>query len=817
MQRIDLTGKWEFKAVDAYKALPRGLRSVLRWMSAKVPGTVHTDLLANRKIPNPFYRMNEKDVQWVDSVQWVYRREFRVSDSFLEEDAVHLLADGLDTYATILCNGRVLGETSNMFVEHRFNIKRHLRPGRNILEIRFDSPAHCSKALEKKYGALGAAVEPHRIYTRKAQYSFGWDWGPKLTTSGIWRNISIQSFSGGKLQHPLMKVVSLNKRQAVIQVSTEIERTGKKALRLRIGVVGEGGKCERLVRVTRRSATVRLRVPNPRLWWPNGYGEQPMYTMLFSLSVDGKEIDGMAVPFAIRTVRLIQEKDREGKSFIVEVNGTKIFCKGVNWIPSDSFIPRIPASTYGTLLRLAKDAHMNMIRVWGGGIYEQNMFYDLCDNLGLMVWQDFMYACGEYPEEQWFLRQAKQEAGKAVLRLRNHPSIVLWCGNNECEWLFCTENPDRKADDMRGARIFQSILPEVCSRLDGTRPYWRSSPFGSGFPNDESNGNHHQWTVWSSWKDYTEYQNDNARFVTEFGFQATANRKTMEEVTLPVDRYPQSPVMEHHNKQVEGPERLVRFQAAHYRLGRGFDDFIYKAQLVQAEALKYAVEHWRRRKFKTAGALFWQLNDCWPVSSWAVVDSALRPKAGYYFAKRFFAPMLVSLRQTQRGVEVWITNDLLRRQKVSVSVSLRSLNGKEVWNHSKTTAISSNTSAPVMRIIASQLKVDNPASLYLHALVSLDGRMASENRLFFVEPKHLLLLKGTVKTSLRAVGNNEFELALRSDTFVKNLRVGVKGEDAVLSDNYFDMDPGVSKRIQIKSKSTLVKIKKGIRLHWLEK
>ncbi|HMD13440.1 MAG TPA: glycoside hydrolase family 2 protein, partial [Bacteroidota bacterium] len=333
-----------------------------------------------------------------------------------------------------------------------------------------------------------------------------------------------------------------------------------------------------------------------------------------------------------------------------------------------------------------------MIRVWGGGIYEQDIFYNLCDQMGLMVWQDFMYACGEYPQVGWFLRQAKIEAEQVVKRLRNHPSIVLWCGNNECEWLFCTENPDKTPDDMTGSKIFRKILPEICNAFDGSRPYWRSSPFGKDFPNAESNGNHHQWMVWSYWKDYKEYEKDQARFITEFGFQAPANRRTFEEMTVPDDRQPQSPVMEHHNKQVEGTERLLRFQAAHYRLSTSFDGFIYKGQLVQADALKCAVEHWRRRKFLTSGSLFWQLNDCWPVSSWSVVDSSLQPKAGYYAAKRFFAPVLLSFKQTDKGVEVWVTNDRLERFSGEITVQMKSFQGKSFWKKTLKVSIASNFS-----------------------------------------------------------------------------------------------------------------------------
>ena len=456
-----------------------------------------------------------------------------------------------------------------------------------------------------------------------------------------------------------------------------------------------------------------------------------------------------------------------------------------------------------------------MIRVWGGGIYEREMFYRLCDRMGLMVWQDFMYACGEYPEAAWFLREAKKEAETVVRRLRNHPCIVIWCGNNECEWLFCTENPDKTPDDMNGASLFREILRNVCHTLDGTRPYWRSSPFGTGFPNSESNGNHHQWTVWSSWKDYKEYQNDHARFVSEFGFQAPANRPTFEEVTLPSDRHAQSQVMEHHNKQVEGTERLLRFQSAHYRLIDPFDGFIYRGQLVQSDALNFAVEHWRRQKFNTAGSLLWQLNDCWPVSSWAIIDSSLRPKAAYYAARKFFASVLVSFKQVRKGVEVWVTNDLLAPVSGVLMIELRSFDGRTSWKKRLQPEAGPNSSKKMYLVEGSVIAKQDPASHYLHAQLTTDGKNDSENKFFFVEPKHMKLPKAKVTSSLRKITTDTFELKIGSNKYVKSVRVEIEGETIVFSDNYFDIDAGGAKRILFSSGLSPGQLKKRLKLKWL--
>ena len=812
---FSLNGGWKFRAIDRYGKLPPACRKALHWMKAVIPGTVHTDLMSGKIIHDPFYRTNELDVQWVETQQWEYRRDFTIRDDFLREDRIFLVAEGLDTYGSIRINGRPVGTTANMFITHTFDVKKLLRRGTNRIEIVFDSPTMRSRKLEQRYGPLQVVLEPHRVYVRKAQYSFGWDWGPKLTTSGIWRNISLRAYSGGSLRNPFVKVLHVDRKSALLEISVETESLNSKACLIRSYVGGWDESVEREIPVVSPTTRFQVRVKNPRLWWPNGSGSQPMYTCLLTLLQDGQELDQAEIPFAIRTIRLVQIKDAEGRSFQIEVNGVKIYCKGADWIPADSFLPRIPDEKYQTLLQLSRNAHMNMIRVWGGGIYEDEKFYTLCDELGLMIWHDFMFACGEYPKETWFMNQVRSEAQQVVQRLRNHPSIVLWCGNNECEWLYCTEHPGASPDDMTGSKIFRELLPQVCRTLDGTRPYWRSSPFGSGFPNDESNGNHHQWTVWSYWKDYKEYENDRARFVSEFGFQAPANRRTFEEVTRREDRHPQSPVMEHHNKQTEGTERLLRFQAAHYRLTDTFDEFIHQGQLVQADALKYAVEHWRRRKFLTAGSLFWQLNDCWPVSSWAVIDAALRPKAAYYAAKRFFQPVLLSFKRGKEGIECWATNDLFEEVKAEAYFILRSFHGKTLWKKRVPLRIPRNRSIRFFVISEKVLKTADPRTVYVTGVLSVSGKTVSENRFFFTEPKHWMKKEGNISVRIVSLASGKFSASFRSNTFVRGVRFEISGEDIIPDDNYFDLDPGIRKDIYFTSSSGIKDIRKNIRLEWI--
>jgi len=810
MHTIDLCGSWQFRGEDEYNAVPRNARGVLKWMKAAVPGTVHTDLMAAGKIPDPFYRTNENDVQWIDRTQWIYRRTFVVPDALMREETIQLVAEGLDTFTSIRVNDQDAGNTFNMFVEHRFDVKSLLHPGTNSIDILFDSPTIRAKAIEREHGALQVALESHRVYARKAQYSFGWDWGPKLTTSGIWRPIRIEAHSAGRLKDPVVRVISVGPDAAEIEVEATAVDTMHAGHDLDVRITGGGGEWTSSTPVAETNASLRLAVSHPRLWWPNGYGEQHLYTAEFALRLGGEVVDTARVRFAIRTVRLVQEPDEEGRSFVIEVNGVPVFCKGADWIPADSFLPRVADSTYTRLLTMAHEASMNMIRVWGGGIYEREIFYDLCDRLGLMVWQDFMFACGEYPDHPAFLEAVRNEAEQVVRRLRNHACIVLWCGNNECEWLFCTGHPGKGPDQMRGAAIFREVLRDAVTTQDGTRPYWRSTPFGEGFPNAQDNGNHHQWEVWSMWKDFVHYREIHARFVSEFGFQGPPDLRTLDRVTLPEDRAPHSAVVEHHNKQVEGMERLFRFQAAHYPVAADWAAFVHTGQLVQADALKCAVEHWRRRKFKTAGALFWQLNDCWPVISWSVIDADLRPKAAYYFARRFFAPVLVSFVSAGGDIQVWGTNDLLVGIKSRLSLSLRSFNGDVLWHKNLSAEIDRNASQILYVLPGNVLRKADPETTCVHAMLAYAGGGVSENRHYFREPKHLTMPRARIAVHVRTSGPGLYRARVRAATFALGVAITVAEGTAYVQDNWFDLDAGSARDVTISSDLPLAKLRRAL-------
>jgi beta-mannosidase len=509
-------------------------------------------------------------------------------------------------------------------------------------------------------------------------------------------------------------------------------------------------------------------------------------------------VDEQTARFGIRRLELVREPDAGGESFLFRLNNVPIFCKGADWIPSDSFIPRISNEKYRTLLNMARAANMNMLRIWGGGIYEQKIFYDLCDELGILVWQDFMFACGGYPDYPEFADNVRHEVGTVIKQLRNHPCIVLWCGNNENEWLWNMETR-RSYREMPGISLFEKIIPEICAEHDPARPYWQSSPFGGDDPNSESEGDRHQWNIWSNWVDPAAVAKDRGRFLSEFGFQAPATLSTWKKFLAPEDLRPQSAVFEHHNKQVEGAERLYRFLAGHVKMPVDFADFIFETQIVQAEALKTMVEHWRREKFHTAGTLFWQLNDCWPVSSWAVIDSELQPKAAYWYARRFFAPVLLSFKPYGKFVEIWATNDALSTVEAELVCEVLSFSGEVGLAQRMRVLIPANISLRLAAPVFEELLQLDPRQQYVRAQLWKEGELLAENRHFFCRYKHLNLEKPHLECQLKKIEAHTWQVQLKADRFVKNLALLEPPAGATLTENYFDLDANREMTIAVKN------------------
>jgi len=806
----ELNGEWEFRILAAEPSQHAGEEGssgpacatakpfVSSFIKAHVPGCVHLDLLRVGLIPDPFYRMNEHEVQWVHEQNWLYRKRFDLGTDLLSRERVELVFEGLDTFAQISLNGHHLGSTDNMFVPWRFDAKELLREGENELEIRFRFPTKESRKLREKYGELRGPFDPYCVHTRKAHYSYGWDWAPRLPTCGIWKNVYLEAWDSARLSGLGYETI-LDDQSARLKVNLEIDSTSTLDLRVRASLSGRGAATEERLQleVSQGHSEVgfEIDIENPSLWWPNGMGEAALYTLHVLLEHDGRCLDELTANIGLRTVRLIERDEKGNPCFVFEVNGRKVFCKGANWVPADSFLPRITPDKHDTLVGMARHANMNMLRVWGGGIYEGEAFYDACDRHGIMVWQDFMFSCGEYPEADDFIQSVEREAELAVSRLRRHPSVVLWCGNNECLWNVC--GPKAEGASGAGKRIYYEVLPRVCSRLDGTRPYWPGSPASTRDtledPDRRDMGDQHLWSVWSGWQDYSAYERFHGTFLSEFGMEAPPGMRTIAAFTQASDRRPQSLVIERHNKQLEGPERIYRFLAGHFPVPSDLADFVYLAQLNQAEGLKRGVEHWRTNMYRTAGALFWQFNDCWPVVSWSVIDYYLRPKAAYYYARRFFAPVLLSLKTAGDAVSVWTVSDRPHPFKAYLETRHISLRGEEISARSQEIEVP-HGAWPAAEILCGDVR---PEEELLAARLIENGREITRATLLFGEPKHVRFPPARIMWLLEDGPGDAVTLTLATHQFARSVRLSIRGIDARFSDNYFDLIPGWEKSVRI--------------------
>ncbi|MFJ4328986.1 glycoside hydrolase family 2 protein [Streptomyces tricolor] len=635
-------------------------------LEATVPGCVHTDLLTAGVIPDPFLGRNETDVAWVGRRAWTYVRD-------LGHDSAHertdLVFDGLDTAAYITLGGRPVGRTRNMHRRYRFDVTG--RTGR--LEIRFASAYDEAAAVRAVTGERPNVYPEPSQYIRKMACNFGWDWGPTLVTAGIWRPVRLEHWSTARIAHvrPLVTVAEGTGR---VEVRLVVERTAQgrgRTLRAEARVAGARAEAE----LDGDEAVLHLEVPDARLWWPRGYGEQPLYDLRLTLSdEEGGPLDTWHRRIGFRTVELDRSADEHGTGFTLVVNGVRIFARGVNWIPDDAFPSRVTPERYRTRLTRAAEANVDLVRVWGGGIYEDDAFYDVCDELGLMVWQDFLFACAAYPEEQPLRGEIEAEARDNVVRLMPHPSLVLWNGNNENLWGFRDwEWEAPLAGDSWGEGYYLGLLPRIVAELDPTRPYTAGSPWSGSWdhhPNDPAHGTHHSWEVWNR-QDYAEYRASVPRFVAEFGWQAPPALATLRRA-LPGERLaPDSPGMLHHQKAEDGNGKLDRGVARHFPLPEDdFDRWHYLTQLVQARAVAAGIEHWRSHWPVCAGTVVWQLNDCWPVTSWAAIDGDGRLKPLYHELRRVYADRLLTLQPGAGGLvlaavnqsaEPWRTTVTLRR------------------------------------------------------------------------------------------------------------------------------------------------------------
>lgn len=787
MNQQSLNGVWEFRQAGTPT-----------WMPAQVPGGVHTDLLALGRIPDPFVGDNEKRVQWVAEADWEYRRVFTAAPVLLRQEHIWLVCDGLDTLATVSLNGKVLGHSDNMFRQYRWDVKADLLDGDNELCIQFQSPVqYCAqKQAVRPMPGVSQAI-PGGPYLRKAPCQFGWDWGPQLPPIGIWKDIRLEGVDRARIDD----VVFIQQHEAgrvQVEAQVKLQTWGDMPAQVRFTLKSpEGQVLESSAPILSGACNLRIAIDEPQLWWPNGYGTQPLYQAVVELVDSGQVLDRREVRLGLRTLELRQQPDEWGKSFTFVVNGRPIFAKGSDWIPADSFPTRISDALLEKLLGDAALTHQNMLRVWGGGFYEEDRFYDLCDRLGILVWQDFIFSCSVYPlHDDSFLDNLQVEVAENIKRLRHHASLALWCGNNEMEqgWVeWSWKGPE--LEDMKTAydTFFHHTLPEWCATHDSEHPYWPSSPSSDTpfeNPNGQSQGDAHYWDVWHGRKPFTAYRKQYPRFMSEFGFQALPPLETIRTYAAEPDWNMTSYIMEMHQKNDSGNALMVAQMLDTFRLPRDFESLVYLSLVLQAEGIRYGVEHWRRYPRRVAGILYWQLNDCWPVASWSSLDYFGRWKALHYAARRFFAPVLLSIEDNPTRQDVYLTNETLHPVRGEMRWSLETLEGQVLdTGVVSTEAAGSDVTHCMGRDFSDRLSYDNRRDLVFIAELWLNEQLAQRQTAFFVPTKHLNLAEPEITSQIQLEGD-QIVIDLQGKKLARLVECSLEGADVVFSDNYFDLPAG---------------------------
>lgn len=794
MKQLSLNGPWTLDIPgSAFMAVP-----------AEVPGSVYHDLLAAGRIPDPFYRDNETEALKLMEYDFHYSRAFQADGELLDCGAVLLRCEGLDTLAAVYINGAEAGRADNMHRTWEFDVKDLLREGENNIAVHFASP---TKFIRESYAADPAdgtadAMEGFPSL-RKAHCMFGWDWGPRLPDAGIWRDISLIGVDTARIRDVLVKQFHEDGR-AALEIDTHIIRLTDAPAEVRVSVTAPDGTV-----LTGAGETCQIEVPDPWLWWPAGYGGQPLYRVEAELVSGGTRLDGWSRRIGLRTMTVSRVKSEHGESFSHCVNGVDVFAMGMDYIPEDNLLPRVTPERTRRLLEDARAANVNTIRVWGGGYYPDDYFYDICDELGLLVWQDFMFACAVYNLTDAFEETITAEFVDNIRRLRSHPSLALWCGNNEMEqfagsglWIRAMR---QKSDYIK---MFQYIIPKVLKAEDPQAFYWPSSPSSGGDfdePGDPSRGDVHDWDVWHGLKPFTDYRNHLFSYVSEFGFQSFPCMETIESFTLPEDRNVFSYIMEKHQRNAAANGRIVTYLSQNYLYPATLDKLVYASQLLQAQAMQYGVEHWRRNRGRCMGAVIWQLNDCWPVASWAGIDYFGRWKALQYYAKRFFAPVLVSCHEeglvNQEDISV-NTEHIDPRKTARLNVSnetMEAFAGRIDWSLRRPDASvveegSFDAAVPALAAVwlpeQDFTKYGPYDCYYAYRLTDRAGRTVGEGSVLFCAPKHFRFQDPAL--TVRLEGN---EAVVTASAYARSVEIQC-GPDILLEDNYFDMNGG-ERRVKI--------------------
>lgn len=792
------------------------------WSDAKVPGTIHQDLLNHNRIPNPFYGMNEEAVQWVENEDWMYRTSFVVTEEQLNRDAAVLELDGLDTYADVFLNGALILRSDNMFVGHKVPVKSVLRKGENRLLIRFRSAVKEALPQWETNGFDYPADNDHSskrvsIYTRKAPYSYGWDWGIRLATCGIWRPVRLVFSDVARIEDYYVRQASVSASKADVDNRLEITNVTSQPVSALLKVAyhysaNDTKEVQKQIELRPGENTVSLPVmiDNPHLWMPNGWGEPSLYKFTASVSVDGVEVASQERQVGLRSIRVVMEDDEHGKSFYFEVNGHPMFAKGANFIPDDALLPNVTTERYKRIFEDVKAANMNMLRVWGGGIYEDDKFYDEADRNGILIWQDFLFACTTYPHDPLFLKRVEAEAEYNIKRLRGHASLAMWCGNNEIYegvryWGWKNKyTAEAFAEMNRGYDVlFRQLLPDMVKRFDSDRFYMHGSPYEANWGRPESwkIADSHNWGTWYGRKPFESFDSEIPRFMSEYGFQAFPEMKTIRTFAEEKDFELESQVMNAHQKATIGNALIKQTMGLYYKVPAKFEDLVYVGLVLQGHGMRHGIEAHRRNRPYCMGSLFWQLNDSWPVVSWSSIDYYGNWKAMQYQSQRAFAPVLINAIKEGDDLCVYLISDELQdRDDVRLTVELMDFDGKSHGKWTQNGKLTANTSMLFLKKRADEFlsKQDAATSFLRFTLKAKNGAALADEVFYFAYPKDQKLPEARIETSVKKRGE-AIEMTLKTDKLARDIFIEVPVQGVRFSDNFFDLLPGQRKKITITS------------------
>ena len=840
-----LDSDWQFRAIASTDTtIDKEKTDVKQWHPAQVPGVVQTDLLRNQLIPDPFDRDNEFRLQWIGLTDWEYQTVFQVDAASLAHDHLDLAFDGLDTFADVYLNDQPILHADNMFRHWRIPAKALVKPGSNTLRVVFHSAVEKMLPYVKSLPYVLPSISTHNYgneediatapYTRKAPYNYGWDWGPRFMTEGIWQPVHLETWDALRIENFHIHQQKIDADTALVTAELDVEAGKPTTATLAVahdelsGAQTSDGTQTLTLDAGMNHISFPIRIVSPKLWYPVGYGPQNRYRFSASIHI-GKKVEAAhaEVKTGLRSIELHRVTDQWGKSFEFVINGITVFSKGADVIPFDSFPNRVTPEIHRKILQAARDAHMNMVREWGGGYYESDDFYDICDELGIMVWQEFMFGGDMIPGDVAFQENVREEAVQQIKRLRDHPSIVIWCGNNEVEtgWHHWGDREEFKEAISPTIRdrvwqdymvMFADILKSSVSKYGDPVPYWPSSPSANfeEIPDNPHNGDMHYWAVWHQQAPAQDYTKQFPRFMTEYGFQSFPEMRTIRSfANKPEDFDIHSTVMQAHQKNKGGNERILTYMLREYREPKDFASFVYLSQVQQAEIIKIGAEHLRRQRPRTMGSLYWQLNDCWPVASWASIDYYGRWKALHYYARRFYDDVLISPYLHDDKVDIYVVSDKLQPLTGTIRARLLDFSGKVLLDQAKDTQIPAQSSMVYLSLDKADLssKAD-PRSSFLVVDLEVGGKNVSRNLVFFDVTHNLQLpVAPKVEATFNKTGG-DYTITLQSAKLARNVYVSFGDLDVESSDNYFDLLPGEPATLTLKSSATLDQLRSALKI-----